>query len=91
MYNIITTTQFEKDIFLALKQGKNMTELDIVLKILENGKKLPQKYQNHKLKNVQPPTWDCHIQPDWILLYLKDKKNKSIRLVRTGSHNELFK
>jgi len=90
MYSLLISSQFEKDIFLVEKRGKNMSELDVVVKILENGKKLPQRYKNHKLKNIQPETWDCHIQPDWVLLYAKDKKNKIVKLIRTGAHSDLF-
>ena len=91
MYSIITTSQFEKDILLVKKQKKNIVELANVLSILENGEKLPEKYQNHKLKNIKPETWDCHIQPDCLLLYEIDKKQKQIKLKRIGSHSELFK
>ena len=91
MYSIITTSQFEKDMLRAKKQKKNMTELARVLLLLENGEKLPEKDQNHKLKNIKQETWDCHIQPDWLLLYEIDKKQKKIKLKRIGSHTELFK
>ena len=58
MYSIITTSQFEKDMLRAKKQKKNMTELARVLLLLENGEKLPEKYQNHKLKNIKQETWN---------------------------------
>jgi mRNA interferase YafQ len=90
MYNIITTSQFEKDVLLAKKRKKDMAEFAHILTLLENEEKIPKKYQNHKLKNVKPTTWDLHIQPDWILLYFRDDKNKIIKLVRTGSHADLF-
>jgi mRNA interferase YafQ len=90
MYSIVTTTQFEKDILLAKERKKDISEFAFVLNLLENGKKLPNKYKNHKLKNVNPQTWDCHITPDWILLYEIDKKQKIIKLKRTGTHSDLF-
>ena len=90
MYNVEITKQFEKDILLAVKQKKDMEALAFVLNILENEQKIPKKYQNHKLKNVKPVIWDLHIQPDWLLLYTKDNENQTIKLVRIGSHAELF-
>ena len=77
MYNIITTKQFEKDILQATEQKKDMSAFADVLKLLENGEKIPKKYNNHKLKNMKPTTWDLHIQSDWILLYSKDDKKKN--------------
>ena len=91
MYKIETTNRFEKDILLAKKQKRGIAELAHVLNLLEKGEQIPEKYQNHKLKNIKPATWDLHVEPDWVLLYIKDDKNKIIKLVRIGSHSELFK
>jgi mRNA interferase YafQ len=90
MYSIVTTKQFEKDILLAEGQKRNMTVFADILKLLEEGKTIPEKYKNHKLKGIKPTTWDLHIQPDWILLYIKDDKEKVIKLVRIGSHAHIF-
>ena len=90
MYNITTTTQFERDLLLANKQKRDIKELAYILNLLEDGQKIPEKYHNHKLKNIKPVTWDLHIQPDWVLLYVKDKKSRIIKLIRIGSHADLF-
>jgi len=91
MYEILTTSRFEKDLIRAKKRGKEMSALAMLLRLLENGEPLPDKYKNHKLQNVFPETWDCHIQPDWLLLYEIDKGRKLVKLKRTGSHADLFK
>ena len=90
MYSVVTTTQFEKDVLRAKERNKNMLALVCVLNLLENEEKLSKEYKNHKLKNVKPETWDCHIEPDWVLLYEIDKKQKIIKLKRTGTHSDLF-
>jgi mRNA interferase YafQ len=91
MYKTIITSAFEKDIKLAEKQGKNIKLLAAVLNDLEMGKTLSEKHKNHKLKNIDPVTWDCHITPDWILLYEINKKNETLKLKRIGSHSEIFR
>ena len=91
MYEILTTSRFEKDLIRVKKRNKEMSALATVLQLLENGEKLPEKYKNHKLENVRPETWDCHIQPDWLLLYEIDKNRNLLKLKRTGTHTDLFK
>jgi mRNA interferase YafQ len=91
MYKILTTSRFEKDLIRAKKRGKEMSALAVLLQLLENGERLPDKYKNHKLENVYPETWDCHIQPNWLLLYEIDKNRKLVKLKRTGTHADLFK
>ena len=73
------------------KRKVPMSEIKIVVSILASGKNIPEKYGNHKLKGNLSNKWDLHIQPDWVLLYTKDEKNKTIKLVRTGTHSDLFK
>lgn len=73
------------------KRQVPISTLKTVINILATGKELPAKYRNHKLKGDSSNVFDLHIQSDWILLYTKDKTNKIIKLVRTGSHSDLFK
>ena len=67
-----------------------MSDLKAVIEILASGINIPAKYKNHRLKGNMSDKWDIHIQPDWILLYTKDEKRKIIKLVRTGTHSDLF-
>jgi len=91
MYNIEYTNSFKKDLELLQKRKFEMADLKTVLKILVSGEKIPEKYRNHKLKSNLSNKWDLHIQPNWILFYAKDEKNNIIKLVRTGTHSDLFK
>ncbi len=67
-YTIKFTTQFKKDIKLAKKQGKNLDNLFNVIELLANGQRLDAKYHDHALNNMGGVR-DCHVQPDWVLLY----------------------
>ena len=69
MYKVKFTRQFKKDLKLAKKQGKNLDTLFNVIKILEKGKKLDDKYRDHSLSGKYKGTRECHIEPDWLLVY----------------------
>ena len=72
------------------KRNVSMSELKKIIKILASGEEIPVEYKNHKLRGNLFNKWDLHIQPNWLLLYTKDEKNKIIKLVRTGTHADLF-
>ena len=91
MYALEFTNQFLKDLKLARKRQFNEKKLNDVIKILISGKKLPSKYKEHKLKGNFSGLFECHINPDWLLIYSKDHSIKLITLVRTGTHSDLFK
>lgn len=84
--------QFKRDYKLALKRGLKAFKLEEILEILIKGESLPEKYRDHQLvaskyyQNVR----ECHIQPDWLLIYQIDNDNLILNLVRTGSHSDLF-
>lgn len=81
--------QFEKDVKKAKKRGKDIDKLKfVILKLLE-GKTLSIKNRNHKLKGALEGYWECHIEPDWLLIYKKTLE--AIIFVRTGTHADLFK
>lgn len=88
MNKIFFTNEFKKEIKLAEKRAKDITKLINVIRMLENGESLPQKYRNHKLKGEFKDRWELHIEPDWLLIYKKG--NDSFFLERTGSHSDLF-
>ncbi len=90
MFEIVRQTQFKKDAKLAKKQGKNLNLLKKVIEILIKGEELPQKYKDHSLIGNYANTRECHIQPDWLLIYRIDKELNVLYLIRTGSHSELF-
>lgn len=80
--------QFEKDIKKAKKRNQNFKKLKDIIALLLTDKKLPAKHLNHKLKGNFKNYWECHIEPDWLLIY--KKTSSEIILVRTGSHSDLF-
>ena len=89
-YSIERTAQFKRDFKLAEKQGLDMTELAKVITILANGDKLPDKYRDHELQGNYKGYRECHIEPDWLLIYKISSNILVPSLVRTGSHSRLF-
>jgi len=86
------TGQFKKDYKLAIKRGCNPAELKEVITMLVNEQPLPEKYRDHTLvnsrnyKNVR----ECHIQPDWLLIYKVVNETLILQLIRTSTHSDLF-
>lgn len=89
-YEIKFTTQFKKDLKLAKKQHKNVDELFEVIEKLAEGKTLEAKYKDHALTGDKKGIRDCHIDPDWVLLYEKVDDVLILILYRVGSHAELL-
>ena len=90
-YSIEHTTQFKKDFKQAERQGLNMDELKKVVLMLANGEALPDEYKDHELKGNYKGHRECHIEPDWLLIYKITESVLVLSLVRTGSHSRLFK
>ena len=85
---ILQTKQFKKDINRVSKRGKSKEKLIEVLRILERGEDLPEKYRDHKLSGNWIGRRDCYVEPDWVLIY--NVTEDLIILERTGSHSDLF-
>jgi mRNA interferase YafQ len=83
-----TTTAFEKDLRRAQKQGKDLDKLEAVVDLLQAEQSLPARCRPHALHGTWSGHWDCHVEPDWLLLYRVTEG--ALILVRTGSHAELF-
>ncbi len=83
------SSAFKRDLKKAHRQGKNIAKLNRVLEILRHDKPLPDKYRPHPLTGNWSGFLECHIEPDWLLIYacLDDT---SLHLARLGSHSELF-
>ena len=90
MLKVVTTKQFEKDFALAKKRGKKMEKLKEVLNFLVAKEGLPPKYKDHSLVGNYINHRECHIEPDWLLLYKVDSEEEKLYLTRTGSHSDLF-
>lgn len=90
MYTIEFTHQYLKDLKLARKRQLDESKLNEIIFILSRGKTLPRKNKDHALAGNYSGFRECHIQPDWLLIYSTDNKIQIVRLVRTGSHTDLF-
>jgi mRNA interferase YafQ len=89
-YSIEFTTRFKKDLKLAKKQNKNLDKMFEVIEILANGGKLDAKYRDHDLSGNFKGTRECHIEPDWLLIYEIKEDILVLMLSRTGTHSDLF-
>ena len=85
------TSRFKKDLKLAEKQHKNTDELFSVIEKLANREPLEEKYRDHSLKGEYINCRECHIEPDFLLVYQIFEQELILLLVRVGSHSELFK
>jgi len=89
MKKVSQTGQFSRDVRRQLKRGNDLNKLREVVKLLAEGVPPPANYRDHPLIGYGQPSRDCHIEPDWILIYTADRD--LLRLERTGSHSDLFK
>ena len=89
-YTIRTTTQFKKDFKLAKRRNRNMNLLKEIIDKLANGEPLEEKYRDHALTGNWAGHRECHIQPDWLLVYCVENDVLVLTLSRTGSHSDLF-
>jgi mRNA interferase YafQ len=89
-YEIIRTSQFKKDYKLSKKRGKDLKLLYAVIEMLAKGQKLPEQNKDHQLSGGYVGYRECHIQPDWLLIYKITDKELILTLTRTGTHSELF-
>lgn len=81
----------KKDAKLMQKRGKDMKKLIDVLELLASGKTLPPKYKDHQLTGNLSDFRECHIEPDWLLIYQIFKNELILSATTTGSHSDLFK
>ena len=90
-YAVKFTNQFKKDLKLAKKQNKDLDKLFEVVNILASGGTLDARYRDHDLSGNYKGTRECHIEPDWLLVYEIRDKVLVLMLYRLGTHSELFK
>ena len=88
MLHIVITNQFKKDLKRVKKRGKNIDKLEIIINSLQAGNNLEIRYRNHQLTGNWSSCWECHIEPDWLLIY--QINSTELILIRTGSHSDLF-
>lgn len=89
-YDVVRTTRFRKELRKMLKRGADIGKLETVVNILASGETLPPQYHDHALTGDMAGTRDCHITPDWLLLYRIENDVLVLTLTRTGTHADLF-
>ena len=90
MFTPIRTNKLKKEFALAEKRGKNMEKLIEVMALLINEQPLLPKHNNHPLQGNFKGKWECHVEPDWLLIYRIDTVNREVAFYRTGSHSNLY-
>ena len=85
------TSQFKKDVKLAGKRGQDLEKLKAVLDLLIAGDELPVQNKDHPLRGNFAGSRDCHLEPDWLLIYTLTENGGHVRLERTGTHSDLFR
>ena len=90
VYQLKYTGQFKKSVKLCKKRGLNIELLREVIDHLQKGDTLPQNYKAHKLLGNYSNCWECHIQPDWLLLWQENESDLTLMFINTGSHSDIF-
>lgn len=89
-YTVKITTQFKRDYKVAIKRGLKIKLLDEIIFTLASGQKLPEKNKDHALAGNWNGFRECHILPDWLLIYRFEEKILVLTLTRTGTHSDLL-
>ena len=90
MYEVIYTGQFKKSLKLCVRRGLDVNIFKTVLDILQEQGQLPAEYRPHKLTGKYTGCWECHMQPDLLLIWEQDDRQLRLILVDTGTHSDLF-
>ena len=91
MYEVRFTSAFKKSYKLMKKRGLDISLLDKVIDTLRQGKSLDEEYRDHGLTGNFEGFRECHIKPDWLLVYLIENDILTLTLVDTGSHSDIFR
>ena len=89
-YALQTTRQFDKQLKKCLKRGYNEVKFETVVNYLVEGIPLPEKYKAHRLSAKYNHCWECHITPDWLLLWEYNEDKLILLLLQTGTHSDVF-
>lgn len=90
MLRIDFYNRFKKDVKLLKKRGYDLSKLRTVIDLIANEQALPPKYDDHSLGGIYDGCRECHIQPDWLLIYEIKEQELTLILTRTGTHSDLF-
>ncbi len=90
MLRIVLSNRFRKDLKLARKRGLDLDPLRAVVNALANGETLGSRYRDHDLAGEHAGFRECHVRPDWLLVYRVEQEELELFLFRTGTHSDLF-
>ena len=89
-YTLKTTNAFDKDVERCIKRGYPMDKLRKAMTLLEQDGSLPAEYKSHKLHGDRKGQWECHIQPNWLLVWEQHDQELILIMLNTGTHSDLF-
>ena len=90
MYSVDTTKRFDKDLKLCLKRGLDIQLIYDAIAILRTTGSLPAQYRPHKLSGNMDGIWECHLKPDWLLIWEQNDTELTLLFTGTGTHSDLF-
>lgn len=90
MYSVDYTNRFKKDLKRCIKRGLDISKIIEAVKLLEANGQLPTKYKPHKLVGDRQGQWECHIQPDWLMVWEQNDMELTLLFLQTGTHADLF-
>ena len=90
MYSVDYTNRFKKDLKRCVKRGLDIGRIIEVVKLLDANGQLPAKYKPHKLVGDRQGQWECHIQPDWLMVWEQNDMELTLLFLQTGTHADLL-
>ena len=90
MYSIDTTKRFDKDLKRCLKRGLDLQHIYDAIALLRTTGTLPTKYRPHRLSGNRDGQWECHIEPDWLMIWDQNDTELTLLFLQTGTHADLF-
>ena len=90
MYSVDTTKRFDKDLKLCLKRGLDIQLIYDAIALLGTTGSLPAQYRPHKLSGNMDGIWECHLKPDWLLIWEQNDTDLTLLFTGTGTHSDLF-
>ena len=90
MYSVDTTKRFDKDLKLCLKRGLDIQLIYDAIALLRTTGSLPAQYRPHKLSGNMDGIWECHLKPDWLLIWEQNDTELKLLFTGTGTHSDLF-
>lgn len=90
-YKVSISGRFKKDFKRCIKRGLDMTLITTAMDLLEASGTLPEEYLPHKLSGKRKGQWECHIEPDWLMVWEQNDNELTLLFLQTGTHSDLFK